>query len=458
MHRNALEALVCPRSGQQLTLEAFESDGEEVEQGVLRSEAGDYPVVSGIPIFIETDAALPELLRAGRFAEATVLAAFGHLPRSRLQRIAGYLAAETGGPVRSVFDAVARRQLALGLRAVFGDDGSFSPAQVLRFAYLASAGRSVDAYNYFAFRYSSPRHLVALSCIEGAPQVAGTVLDFGCGAGHLTWALRQRLAAQPVFGVDKEYFLLLLARHALLPRGAFLCADGAALPIRTASCSLVLASDVLSFVTHKRSVVRELDRVTDSDACLMITSVKNALCSHVYAGEPLTPAGWSQLVRPFRHRVVPDDAILERYLGGRGVPSGEDIEPATTEASRLLSILVAKGDPEIECLDRLGDWPHARGELAVNPLFQPHGTDPRRYTRTFPSPTYLADNPEMADYPPATFTLTEGRENPGREEQIASLCLLGLPPNFGRHVRDAGGPRSADRQLGEPSTAPVPGR
>lgn len=443
MRRDVIEMLVCPRSGQQLGLETLEADGDEIEHGILTSEAGEYALVSGIPVFIDVDGPLVDLLRAGRFADATALAAFGGLPRSRLQRLAGCVAQEAPGPLRTVLESVARRQVGRGRRAVFGEDGALDPAQVLRFAYLDSAGRSVDAYNYFSYRYSSPRHLVALSCIEAAPQGAGTVVDFGCGAGHLTWSLQAHLAPEPVLGVDKSFFLLLLARHAILPLGAFVCADGSALPIPSASCALVFASDVLSFVTDKWTVMRELDRVMTPDGCLMVTSVKNALHGHVYAGEPLSPRGWSRLVEHLHHRVVSDGAILERYLAGEGLPAPDALEPSAAAASKMLSVLATKGDASIECRERLGGWPHARGELAVNPLFRSDSEHAgrQRYVRRFPSQTYLDDNPEMAEYLPPDFSLPDG-VLPGRgrttddalQGLIASLCVLGLPPGFPRSI------------------------
>lgn len=435
MQREIIDLLACPRSGQGLTLDVVKADADEVEYGILRSEAGVYPIVSGIPVFTSVDGSLVDLVRTARFEEATALAAFGGLPQPRLSRLAAALTPELPGPLARAMERVARRQVDTGRRTVFAADGSLRPESVLRFGYLESAGRSVDAYNYFAYRYGSPRHLVALSCIEAAPEGDGAVLDFGCGAGHLTWALKERMSRQAVIGMDKAFFLLLFARHVTVPMGSFVCADGAALPIRSTSCALVFASDVLSFVTDKWPVMQQLARVLADDACLMVTSVKNSRQRHVYAGEPLSPAGWSGLFGDLDHRVLADTDILERYLQGRG-PLGGAAEPAAVEASRMLSILATRGKARIGCLERFDGWPHARGALAVNPLFRPAagGGPQRTYVRQFPSQTYVDDNPEMVDYLPPSFSLPDGGlatarsgNDSGLHDLIASLCVLGLP-------------------------------
>ena len=49
MRRDLLEVLRCPRTGQHLDLEPFETAADEVESGLLSSDGGVYPVVSGIP-------------------------------------------------------------------------------------------------------------------------------------------------------------------------------------------------------------------------------------------------------------------------------------------------------------------------------------------------------------------------------------------------------------------------
>ena len=47
-----LRLLRCPYSGSPLRLEALVPGGR-VEQGILRSEAGEFPLVAGIPILLE---------------------------------------------------------------------------------------------------------------------------------------------------------------------------------------------------------------------------------------------------------------------------------------------------------------------------------------------------------------------------------------------------------------------
>ncbi len=460
MNADVLDRLVCPRSGQPLRLYAFESDATGVVFGVLESEAGCYPIVSGIPIFLDGHERVVELLRKRRTHDAIVLATLALLPRSRLAALAAFAGERVDGPAGRCLSWLGDRQLRVAARELFTPDGAVSPEDVIRFVYLDSPGRSVDAYNYFMYRYSSPRHLVALSCMEALPPCSQPVLDLGCGAGHITWALQNSVAPQPVVGVEKSFFLLLLASHAVAPGQSFICADGGMLPFRSRSFSLVFASDVLSFVTPKWPVVRELRRLLAGGGWLMLTSVKNALCDHVYAGEPLTPDGWRLLVEDLSSRAFPDSLILQRYLDGEGLPSSSDIEEDAVRTSRMLSILATAGPWSLAEASPLQGWPHARGELGVNPLFHVVEGGPAGaavYERRFPSQTYADDNPEMREYLPERFVLPFGRlprtGEPAPEELeplIRSLCLLGFPPGFqSRRWVDASGRSRPDATLSQ---------
>ena len=66
MNRELLNLLICPFSKSSLTLETFESKDDEVEYGMLHSEAGDFPIVAGIPILLWGKTDLLALVRAGK--------------------------------------------------------------------------------------------------------------------------------------------------------------------------------------------------------------------------------------------------------------------------------------------------------------------------------------------------------------------------------------------------------
>lgn len=436
-----LDLLACPRTGQPLALETIEAGQAGVEYGFLSSEVATYPVVSGIPVFLPGQEAVVELLRRGRTREATAAAAFDALP-TRLGSVLSAL--EGGGRIGRLVRVPARlhrgRERAAGVRAVFGDGGR-PGFEVVRHAYLESAAPSADAYNYFRFRFGIPRHLVALSFIESVSHGDGPLLDLGCGAGHMTWALRQRLPDRPVVGLDSTFFLLLVARHQMVPGADFVCADATALPFRDGGFSFGFSSDVLSYVSQKSAAIGELERVLAADGTLALTSLRNRLCSHVFGGEALCPAGWRRLVAHLPHRLMADTEVVEAYLDRRGVPANAEVGDEALADAQTLSILAGRQAAAV-VVDpgRFVDWPHARGRLAVNPLYVPVPGDAATvtYARTWPSPTYLEDNRTMAGYLPERFSLSraaleqacQGRRPDELEALVSSLAVLGLPDGY----------------------------
>lgn len=476
MRKSLLEALVCPRSGRGMDVEVLADDGvdgaPDVRFGVLSGPAGEYPIVEGIPVFQPTGENVVGLLRSRRFDDATAAAVLGQLPRNRRSRLLalGVGTAVVGRAAGAVRAADERRLERRTKRAILEDGRLRGPAEILRFGYLDSAGASAEAFNYFRFRYSMPRYPVALSCIEAALPSPGPIVDVGCGAGHLTWALQQRAGTTPVVGVERELFLLLVARQ-LAPSAAFVCADAAALPFRTGWAARAFAFDVLSFVTQKWAVVREIDRVLGPGGRMAFTSVKNARRPHVHAGEPLTPDGWRSLVGDRPHRLIPDRVVLDRYLDGVGCPAAGECASTEIDGAPTLTLLATKGIDDFVDAGPFDGWPHARGPLSVNPLYAPvRGPDDElAYELRFPSEAFAADSPDLRRYLPQRFRVDDltlraaatGEIAEELELLVARQAVLTLPaampgsgwsPSFGGQDRSEKAPPHPD---GPPSTIPA---
>ena len=162
MDRVLVDMLACPLTGTRLELwDAHDSD--EISYGVLRSDAAEYPVVEGIPVMFPDLDDVVALVRAGRHDEALLRMVVRYLPRGGAGRILEALAS-----VRST-QRVASRLLQRDddrrhreARRACADP---SPGALVRLEYLDSAGRSVDAYDYFSLRTATPRYLVSLSCV-----------------------------------------------------------------------------------------------------------------------------------------------------------------------------------------------------------------------------------------------------------------------------------------------------
>lgn len=434
-----LDLLACPLSAQPLRLEVLAGDGQEVAYGLLSSDAATYPLVGGIPVLRGGDDHVVELLRSDRHEDALVAAVFAALPPSGGERVAATLAAL--GPTRRagllLRERLATRTSARRREALLG--GGLDPHRALRHVYLESPARSPEALNYFTYRFGLPRHFVGLAYAEAGPDGDGPVLDLGCGAGHVTWGLRQRFAGRPVVACDLDLLLVLVAR-ATVPGVDAVCADATALPFRDAVFEYAFSSDVFSFITRKASAAREVARVLLDGGELHVTSVINALQTHTFAGEPLPPDGWRQLFAELRPQVLPDTLVLDRYLRGEGLPAPGEAAPADVDGARVLSLRARRGGDVPEGSAALTEPPHGRGVLGVHPLFVPAPpADGRlRYTRRFPSPGFAADNADILRYLPEQVAVTvddvaaarDGTVTPAVRDLIRQGAVLGYPPDY----------------------------
>ena len=431
--------LRCPRSGLPLRLDAWERDGADVAYGVLTSEAGRWPVLAGIPVFTgHVESALARFDQR-RLDDAVSEAAFGPFPhargRSQLQALAN--SGHSGRALASITRRLADRDRRADARVI--QAGCDNPMALLEHAYLTSRNATPDAYAYFRYRYSSPRHLVALSVSEALAVEPAPLLDLGCGAGQLTWAFAKRHGEGGVVGLDASFVQLLVGRQFAGDDVQLVCGDATSLPFATGAFRATIAVDVLSFITDKVSAVREAQRVLTRAGLLAVTSVKNALASHVFAGEPLTPSGWAALPEGWQTSVIADEQIVRRYFEGQGMPAADAVDAAAVPGTQLVSLLAARQEP-LPDGGILDGQPHARGPLAVNPLYAPVDSEPGSvsYELRFPAGSYRPDNPLMESYLPATFRLSRetlvqargGRRPEELRQAIAATAVLALPERY----------------------------
>lgn len=438
-----LEILRCPATGAALSLDALERDGDDVLFGILRAGAEEYPVVWGVPVLLPGHHEAVRLLRGGQLAGAAAAAILTQLAPSRLGRLAAALAVAPGGAAAGGVAARRdRRRFQAALMPLLERSGD-DPLALVRLGFEGWGDRNPEAVNYFTYRFGTPRHLVALAVVEASVVGAGPVLDLGCGAGHLSWGLRQRFGADRTIGLDLSLFELWAARG-VAADGRFVCGDATALPFASGSFGMVMASDVLSFIRDKWAATREAARVLGGDGTLAVAAVKNALQPHVYAGMPLPPDGWRALAGDLPHRLHADDVILERYLAGDAM-DGDDVgDPAGAPTVTLVAGAGAGG----RGVRAPGEWPHAQGPLGVNPLLRLAAEEDDRlvYRRRFPSVGFADDNPPLRDYLPEEVVvpraaLTGDQLDRGQVEHlIASTAVLALPTHY-RRAQLPGAPR-----------------
>src|SRR5918995_4394453 len=437
MQSDALELLRCPRSDRRLELQTIgrASDGS-IEFGTLTAAGFTYPIVGGIAMLSPGVDEVTELVQRQRLREAVALAALGDVGRSRtlplLDAVTGLRGVgRLAGPLARTLRG---RERARDVEELYGSPpGPDVVADPVELLFLGRRHPIPEGFNYFRYRFGTPRYLVGLALIDALPVPAGAVLDAGCGAGHLLWAIGQRRLNGPLIGIDPSFAQLLSATR-LMPGATFVCGDGTSLPFPDGAFERVISSDVLPYVAAKPLAVRELIRVLGGDGHLVLTALRNAHQEHVHGGEPLSPSDWAGLVSGLSHvRLMGDDAILDNYLERRG-PG--DLTGKDASVSQTLSIVAGHTDPPL--YERTWEtWPHAFGTLAPHPLLRPVRQTPggTLYQRTFPSATYASDNRRIVEYLPEECVIPElsgagegdSEETASIEALISSVALLGLP-------------------------------
>lgn len=434
MRDAALDLLRCPFTGTPLQVDELERADDDLRFAVLRSEAGEFPVVAGIPVLLLGQAELVDLVRRGEHDRAVRRAAFGEIPPSGAARLGPWLAAteRLRGPGRRLVDRWERQ---IDRRSRPLTDPEAGPRRLFELAYQDLHLRNPEVFAYNWFRFGVPRHLAALAAIEWAPPV-GPVLDVGCGAGHLTWALARRVAPAPVIGVDRLFFALYVAKTRLAPTAEFICCDLESLPLRDGAIGGVWASDVLHALSRKLAMSRELERVTAGAGWGAIVDLHVAGHHHEYTGRPLSLEGYRGLF-PAGATFVADTALIDAYLDGHAASRSGSGEPGDAP---VVSVLWADGSLDADDGRPFEEWPHGRGARGPNPLFTVESRPgPRTELRlTFPTPAYEREHGGLRRYTPDRVEISDaaadaaarGERHPDLDRLIEQFAVLGFPDGY----------------------------
>jgi SAM-dependent methyltransferase/uncharacterized protein YbaR (Trm112 family) len=453
MDVSLLRLMRCPFCDGKLTADCSHREGEDLRYGVLHCYCSKWPIVEGIIIF-RRDAAdardeVLEMVEAGRYDDALKsclsirLSSSNEGISSRIKRsVKRLLTSSWNGRWPATLPRFQGRLLDFmrseQLSALL-DRGNHSTAREYLVAnYLHWKGVS----DYFFHRFSQPRYFVALSLISIISQPDRPLLDLACGCGHLTRALLARAEGQPVFGMDRSFSTLYVAKRWVAPDAHFVCSDAdRALPFLDNTFSGVVCSDAFHYFLSKATCVQECERLTKDAGFFVMARVRNALVARPPDAIPLSVEGYQSLVAHRPHRLLADQDILARYFRKEGPCLARQVSLTQLAGEPTLSLVVSHRDKIFRDYGPFDDWPHAYGRLSINPLYVKEGplsSGGVCLKRNLPSHHFEQEHPEITGYLPDRVdlpstileSLDKQQRTPEMEELIARCVILGLPDAY----------------------------
>lgn len=223
----------------------------------------------------------------------------------------------------------------------------FTDRTVLTTEAYADPTRLVTRYSLYRFR--QPQLDLPAVTAELMHDVAGPVLDVGCGPGRNVAALRADRPQRTVIAVDLSPGMLAAAGPPAM------LADATALPVRDGSCGGLLAMHMLYHVPDPEAAVRELARAKASGGTVLIATNaeddKEALYAvwrAAIADVPGAPPWRPDVSRRFALDTA--EAVAGRYFASvrRVEFTGE--------------LVITDPDPVVAFVESLGAW---RPELLI---------------------------------------------------------------------------------------------
>ncbi len=152
------------------------------------------------------------------------------------------------------------------------------------------------------------------SILGSMPHDAGSLLDVGCGTGHLL----ERAACARRIGVDFSISMLRLARGRRSEL-VLVLADGRRLPFKPATFAAVTCQDAMGHLEDPSAMVREMLRCIAPRGNVVVTVVKTSIKSRLLSAycrlamgvyvRSFTKEGLEKIFEASGGRVLKDEAI-----------------------------------------------------------------------------------------------------------------------------------------------------
>jgi SAM-dependent methyltransferase/uncharacterized protein YbaR (Trm112 family) len=453
--------LQCPICHQRLEFQNIDQGLPYArEYGLLNCGCSRYPVMDGVPIFIDGPVgalehtrgaveyagssrdSLTELVLAGRGLEALVRCIAFPLKIRLIERIRPRRLWRTR-LYQELVTALRRRKVR---KWCLMDRDALTAEDWFDVFFRQHSPVGGDMFNYFFYRFTQPRHLAALRLVSALPVQEKPVLDLACGFGHLGHNLAESHARHAVVGVDRNFFQVWMAQYWIAPKNRFLCADAnRPLPFADDSFSATVCSDAFHLFLDKNLTVGEMVRC-GKDRSVLLTRVGNRLVEP-NEGLELSPKEYLALFGSSGWRMFGETELMKRYLQREPLDFSTPQPRGAMDNEKWISFVHPGFPPRMSASMDPVFWPHSVGRLSINPIYttarMADGT--WRLQFKFPSDHYAFENVLMVSFLPQRITLTDqtfcdiraNLRSPAVERLIDKMVVVGMPNHYAHHRMDS---------------------
>jgi hypothetical protein len=245
--------------------------------------------------------------------------------------------------------------------------------------------------------------------------------------------------------VDQDFMHLYVAKNYIAPGAQYVCAGAdITIPLAQHSCSFAFCSDAFTLFLNQASCMRELKRVISEDGVILLSPVRNGLVKKdLYKSvvPSLPPEAFSELAGDLPHRIISNDAVMNRYLKKQGPALAWQTPLAQLHGDQWLSLVATRRNELFRDNPAFNEWPHIEGSrLGINPIYKrSQGKDDSgnvALSRVSPSMWYQQENATAdGQFPTPSATVSsktmtdiqEGRITPEVDKLIAQGVVLGFP-------------------------------
>ena len=394
MKTELLKQMKCPYCGTDFEIEdVYEENGDDIINGCIRCECGEYPILGGILILKKdnTKRYILEFLKKKNVREAVAFSVGEHI--GYVCDIMAYLESGAHYKLNKILSALVRvRHLMKNTYKKYSDK-NISFCEV-----FGSSSYEI----YLKHRFSAASFWSLYPFVPLLKRNRKRILDLGCGMGHASFIISTYVKPEELVCADHTFKSLYLAKKYFAKDAQFICLDANyPLPFKDDIFSSILMMDAFHYVDARALLAKEFERVLNQEGMLFLLHLHSALTENISFGEPLSPSTWLSLFNNLNVVAMPEKSIVEDFILRDRFDLSKKYSEEELNFSDAISV-IGGGNFNLDCFD--GIWKdvfNIKNNLVINPIYKmKEEGDKILLEREFPSESFKKEYPLTEKYLP----------------------------------------------------------